>query len=194
MQILKSNALIDVPWKNGGGNTRNIARGLSGDKIAWTINRADVAEAGPFSDFAGMMRVLTVVSGGTMFLDTPTTPLTAALFAPVRFDGALRVSSRLEDGPITDLNLMFDPSLCDGDAIVHKGPCVLKTTCPPQGELAFHGLAGGPRVVGAIISPADTAFVTQSNVALELKEGEALLELRLSYLDQSDAIKLCIAG
>ncbi|MEN8873709.1 MAG: HutD family protein, partial [Pacificibacter sp.] len=77
MQILKSNALIDVPWKNGGGITRNIAKGLREGKIAWTISRADVAEAGPFSDFAGMIRVLTVVSGGTMVLDTPKTSLTA---------------------------------------------------------------------------------------------------------------------
>lgn len=193
MQMLKLNALIDVPWKNGGGITRNIAKGLHEGKIAWTISRADVAEAGPFSDFSGMMRVLTVVSGGAMILDTPTTPLTAALFSPVRFDGALKVFSRLEDGPITDLNLMFNPSVCDGDVVVHKGPCGLKVMCPPQGVLAFHGLAGEPCVDGVAICPADTAFVTQSNAALQLKEGEALLELRLSYLSQSEAIKLCIA-
>ena len=28
MQILKFDALVDVPWKNGGGTTRNIAKGM----------------------------------------------------------------------------------------------------------------------------------------------------------------------
>ncbi|MEN8874701.1 MAG: HutD family protein, partial [Pacificibacter sp.] len=74
-----------------------------------------------------------------------------------------------------------------------KGPCDLKATCPEHGVLAFHGLAGGPCVDGTAISSADTAFVTQPNAMLQLKEGEALLELRLSYLDQDNAIKLCIA-
>ncbi len=34
MQILRSNALNDVPWKNGGGITHNIAKGLREGQIA----------------------------------------------------------------------------------------------------------------------------------------------------------------
>ncbi len=193
MQILRSSALVDVPWKNGGGITRKIAMGMSNDHVAWTISRADVAVPGPFSDFSGMVRVLTVVSGETMILDTPSTSLRAAHWEPVRFDGALKVSSRLTGGPITDLNLMFDPSFCEGDVVVHRAPGEIQTTCPKQGLVAFHGLAGTPSVNGKPIGPADTAFATGTNAALRLQEGEALLELRLTYLDQRAAIKLFIA-
>lgn len=192
MQILKAEALIDVPWKNGGGITRNIAKGLTGDRPAWTLSRADVADEGPFSDFSGMMRVLTVVSGGTMILNTTDAPLTAELWKPVRFDGGLAVTSRLTDGPITDFNLMFDPTRCDGHVVARRGPLASKCLQPVQGLLAFHGLAGTPKINGTSLEPADTAFVTKTHAALELTEGDALLEIRLSYLDQVP-IALCIA-
>jgi environmental stress-induced protein Ves len=193
MQILKAEALIEVPWKNAGGITRNIAKGIVLDHSAWTLSRADVAKAGPFSDFSGMMRVLTVVSGGTLILDTPESSITTKLWSPVRFDGGISVRSRLTDGPITDFNLMFDPKHCEGTVVTRTGPLTAHSECPAQGLLAFHGLAGTPKVAGVHIHPADTAFETQTSVGLELVAGDALLEVNLSYLDQSSAIRLCIA-
>ena len=50
MHILKHSDLLDVPWKNGGGVTRNIASGLLDDRVVWSISRADVAQDGPFSE------------------------------------------------------------------------------------------------------------------------------------------------
>ena len=91
MQVLKCSELTDLPWKNGGGITRNIAKGLTTDQVAWTISRVDVAQDGPFSDFAGMIRILTVVSGGKMALITPEKPLAAARWTPIGVDGGLPV-------------------------------------------------------------------------------------------------------
>lgn len=193
MQILPLNALIDVPWKNGGGVTRNIARGMRRDHVVWTISRADVAQDGAFSDFSGMMRVLTVVSGGAMTLDTPGTSLEATLWEPVRFEGALKVHARLQDGPLTDVNLMFDPQVCEGDVVTRQGPLECRLTPPDHGVIALHVLAGAPTINGTGLTTGDTAFITETNAALVLAEGDALLEIRLSYLDQSDAIRLCIA-
>jgi environmental stress-induced protein Ves len=193
MQILKADALIDLPWKNGGGITRNIAKGLHFDHLAWTISRADVSQDGPFSDFSGMMRILTVVSGGPMVLSTPTTSITANLWDPVRFDGSLEIQSRLIDGPLTDLNLMFDPARCEGHVITHEGPLECKLEAPDQGLLAFHVLSGTPFIDGTPLSTADTAFILETNATLELAKGDALLEIRLTYLDHSEAIKLFIA-
>ena len=193
MQILKFDDLIEVPWKNGGGITRNIAKGLHLDQAAWTISRADVAQDGPFSDFAGMVRVLTVVSGSTMTLETPTTSIDARPWEPVRFDGGLKVNSLLADGPLTDLNLMFNPQLCEGEVRSRRGPLVCDLPRPNNGLLAFHGLAGMPKVNGTAIAIGDTAFVAQPNAALTLAEGDAMLEIRLTYLDHSKAITLCIA-
>ncbi|MBS4010037.1 MAG: HutD family protein [Roseovarius sp.] len=193
MQTLKFGALIDVPWKNGGGVTRNIAKGLYLDQSAWTLSRADVSQDGPFSDFAGMVRILTVVSGGTMTLDTPTSSIEARTWEPIRFDGGLKVYARLVNGPLTDLNLMFDPHSCEGEVLTRRGPLVGDLTRPDHGLLVLHVLSGAPAIDGVAVATGDTVFVTTPNVALTLTEDAALLEIRLTYLDQSKAIRLCIA-
>ncbi|MEP3328884.1 HutD family protein [Sedimentitalea sp.] len=193
MQILKQRDLVDVPWKNGGGITRNIARGMRADQAVWTISRADVAQDGPFSDFAGMMRVLTVVSGGPMILETPTATIDAALWQPARFDGGIKVNSRLTGGPLTDLNLMFDLAHCDGNVLVRQGTLKDEVARPKHGLLALHILSGEPLIDETRLTTGDTAFVDQDCAAVQLRPDDALLEIRLAYRSQSEAIKLCIA-
>lgn len=193
MQILPLDALVDVPWKNGGGVTRNIAKGHHPDQLAWTLSRADVSQNGPFSDFAGMVRILTVVSGGTMTLDTPTSSIEVRTWEPVRFDGGLKVYARLANGPLTDLNLMFDPQSCEGEVLTRLGPLTCELAYPDHGLLVLHVLAGTPKINGMDVAAGDTVFVTKPNATLTLTEDDALLEIRLIYLDQSKAIRLCIA-
>lgn len=193
MQALKCTELKDVLWKNGGGITRNIAKGLTTDQVAWTISRADVAQDGPFSDFAGMIRILTVVSGGDMTLVCPEGPMSATLWAPVRFDGGLSVSSRLTSGPLTDLNLMFNPRHCDGAVKVLRGPVEKDILCPVRGLIVHHVLAGTPRINAMPLTIGDTTFIDDSDQTLALSDADAVLEIRLAYPDQSSDIKLCIA-
>lgn len=194
MHILRFNELVDVPWKNGSGTTRNIAKGMCRDHVAWTISRADVAQNGPFSDFAGLKRVLTVVSGGAMTLNTPNISFEANLWEPVHFDGALKIQCTLKDGTLTDLNLMFDPHYCDGNVITRQGPNDHATDLPKLGVIAIHVLSGAPIINDTQLAIGDTAFIEEVGTALHLREGDALLEIRLEYLAQSDAIKLCIAN
>lgn len=193
MRILKYSDLRDVPWKNGGGITRNIAKGVLPDGVAWTISRADVVQDGAFSDFSGMERILTVVSGGTMRLECPDRTFEATPWTPVRFDGGLPISSRLQDGPLTDLNLMYDPTHCAGDVQVLRGPVEKDVSCPAGGLVVYHVLAGAPVVDATALEVGDSVFVDPSDQALTLNNGDAALEIRLTYPDQSDAIKLCIA-
>ncbi|MEO9649094.1 MAG: HutD family protein [Roseobacter sp.] len=193
MQVLSFDALVNKPWKNGGGITRDIARGLHLSQTIWTLSRADVSQDGPFSDFSGMTRILTVVSGGTMTLTSPSGIIQANFWQPVRFDGALAVHSHLKDGPLTNLNLMFDPQFCTGDVVLRKGSLTYQTSRPEYGLIALHTLAGEPIVEGTALCAGDTAFITDKNAALSLSNGDVLLEIRLTYLDQRSAIKLCIA-
>lgn len=193
MHVLKRTELVDTPWKNGGGITRNIAKGFSGDDIAWTLSRADVSQDGPFSDFAGMTRVLTVVSGGTMILQSPTHSFDAVLWQPVRFDGALSIRSHLTDGPLTDLNLMFNPHLCDGTVTTRREPFKGPIKQPEQGLLALHVLSGTPQLNGQVLTIGDTVFAGAAATDLHLREGDAILEIRLDYGNHKDAIRLSIA-
>jgi hypothetical protein len=189
MQILRSGDMVDVPWKNGGGITREIAKGLRGTQTLWRISRADVAADGAFSDFAGLTRILTVVQGGTMLLDHAGGTLVARLWEPLRFDGGLKVHARLTDGPLTDLNLMFDPTLCHADVILREGPATQTITA---GQLALHILSGTPRINGTAIGVADSAFAGRAD--LVLAQGDALLEVRIDTPAQSDDITLASAA
>ena len=58
--------LPEIPWKNGGGSTRQLAihpPQASLDDFAWRISCARVRGAGPFSAFPGIQRSLALLEG-----------------------------------------------------------------------------------------------------------------------------------
>lgn len=61
-----------MPWKIGGGTTRQIAIAPEGAGLTdfdWRVSSAIVASSGPFSAFPGIDRSLAVMSGGSLRLD-----------------------------------------------------------------------------------------------------------------------------
>ena len=95
MKILRGTDLVNEPWKNGGGITREIEVGEISGRSAWRLSLADVTQDGDFSEFPRLTRILTVVSGGGMVLEHPGGMLDADLWAPVRFDGGLHIIHRV---------------------------------------------------------------------------------------------------
>lgn len=66
MQVLRAADYPVIPWKNGGGETREIAvsppeAGI--EDFDWRISMATVAEDGPFSVFEGIDRTLFILEG-----------------------------------------------------------------------------------------------------------------------------------
>lgn len=99
-----------VPWKDGGGTTREVAidpPGADATRFRWRVSLASVARDGPFSRFPGVDRRLWLVRGAGMVLsiDGRERRLERPLEA-VDFAGELPVAARLLDGPTEDLNLM----------------------------------------------------------------------------------------
>ncbi|WP_027488405.1 HutD/Ves family protein [Allorhizobium undicola] len=110
MQLLKSANYKTVPWKNGGGVTREVAlhrdESLHPD-FMWRVSIATVAEDGPFSAFPGIDRSIAVLAGNGMVLETDGHSTTLMKDgAPHVFDGASPVHARLIAGETVDLNLM----------------------------------------------------------------------------------------
>lgn len=99
------------PWKNGGGETRELAVAPPGaglDDFDWRISCAQVAAGGPFSAFPGVDRSLVVLEGAGLRLDFgggETHTLTADS-APLAFAGEQAVHAALLDGPVGDFNVM----------------------------------------------------------------------------------------
>ena len=100
-----------MPWKNGGGETLELAIAPAGsglDDFDWRISSARVGAAGPFSAFAGVDRSLALLSGAGLRLrrgDGRVEELHAG-GAVAAFPGEEAISAQLVDGPVGDLNLM----------------------------------------------------------------------------------------
>jgi uncharacterized protein len=105
---------ITTPWKNGGGLTHEIARAEGAKGWLWRLSIAEVATDGPFSRFDGYARILTVIEGAGIALHGPDHVLSALPLHPVPFDGETPIDGRLINGPIRDLNLIFDPRQISG--------------------------------------------------------------------------------
>jgi environmental stress-induced protein Ves len=110
MRVLRAADRIATPWKNGGGHTREVAvfpPGADLDSFEWRISLAQIAADGPFSTFPGVDRVLTVIKGEGLLLTVDERMLALdAASPPLAFPGEARVSARLTDGAINDLNVM----------------------------------------------------------------------------------------
>ncbi|MEA3183170.1 MAG: uncharacterized protein QOI59_6693, partial [Gammaproteobacteria bacterium] len=109
MNILRESSYLSVPWKNGGGVTREILRvPAEPSAFDWRLSLATIDSPGPFSTFDGYHRTLVLVRGAGVELNFAQHG-TSRLSTPgqtVSFDGAWQTSCTLLDGPSTDLNLI----------------------------------------------------------------------------------------
>lgn len=100
-----------MPWKNGGGETREIVvapLGATLETLDWRISLATVAVDGPFSVFAGVERTLCLIRGAGLRLgigDEPPDLLTVQS-EPRKFPGDVPTYASLVDGAVVDINVM----------------------------------------------------------------------------------------
>lgn len=121
-RLLQPADYVRMPWKDGGGQTTEIASHPSGATLAhfdWRVSIADVAADGPFSSFAGVDRTLALLAGAGMRLTgaTHATELRAP-YEPYAFSGDDATSCALVDGPVRDFNLMVRRGRARGDVVV----------------------------------------------------------------------------
>lgn len=96
-----------VPWRNGGGITRELAAGPDAAAWRWRISVAEVAQDGPFSHFPGVDRFFAVLSGAGVRLTFPDQSVVlTAQDKPLAFSGSSACDCRLLSGPTLDFNLM----------------------------------------------------------------------------------------
>lgn len=107
-QIVHLKEVAPQPWRNGGGQTRELLAWPPGGDWSLRISLADIGSDGPFSAYPGITRWFTVVQGqGVELRFGEQTVTLGAGSGPVRFDGAAAPGCTLIDGPTRDLNLML---------------------------------------------------------------------------------------
>ncbi|MEY8800320.1 HutD family protein [Leisingera sp. XS_AS12] len=110
MRLLRASDYPVNQWKNGGGETREIAvfpAGADMESFDWRISMATVARDGPFSVFDGIDRSLFILDGDgieLLFADGPVETLGPRGF--LAFPADARVTSRLLGDQVVDLNIM----------------------------------------------------------------------------------------
>ena len=99
-----------TPWKNGGGSTREIAcwpPGAGFDAFDWRVSIASIASSGPFSVFAGVDRIITLLDGdGVRLQGEGIDHRLATPLAPFAFSGDARIDCTLLGAASSDFNVM----------------------------------------------------------------------------------------
>jgi environmental stress-induced protein Ves len=110
MRLLRAADRVAVPWKNGGGVTRDVIvspAGATMDDFDWRVSIAEIASSGPFSRFPGIDRKLVVLEGKVaLTVEGRSLVLLDPHTAPLDFHGENSVQADLVGGPSMDLNVM----------------------------------------------------------------------------------------
>ncbi len=178
-----------TPWKNGGGVTREIVRGVApgpGRDWGWRFSIADVEQDGPFSIFPDTDRVIAVIDGDGMDLidpDASITPLEP--FLAVRISGDDALFGRLRTGPVRDLNIMTLRAHFEATLDFRQGPLVANLENGNLDCLLIHSLSGHCAVRAGDgetheLAPAETL----------VHKGEDVFEIRLAA--EARAAVICI--
>jgi environmental stress-induced protein Ves len=124
IELLRAAARAALPWKNGGGVTREVAvhpAGSGFDAFEWRVSIAQVHTAGPFSSLPGVDRRLAVLEGTLSIVidqapEVRLSPATPAL----QFPGEVPVQAHPVDGPVMDLNIMTRRGRCSSALTLHR--------------------------------------------------------------------------
>lgn len=111
MRILKAGQYRRMPWRNGHGETAQVAIGPAAATLEyfdWRVSMARIEAAGPFSIFPQTDRTLAVLRGDGLYLsigDSARTELTRHS-EPLAFRGDVAADANLISDAVTDLNVM----------------------------------------------------------------------------------------
>jgi len=146
-----------VPWKNGGGVTREVAGAPAGfPDFDWRVSIADVSTSGPFSVFPGVDRTIMGVEGSGMVLSLDGVEHEVVPRVPFSFDGDAATTGSLRSGPTRNLNVMTRRgrakatlTVSENAVVDHSGPVVLLA------------LSDGVTIAGHRLDHLDAALVTR---------------------------------
>jgi environmental stress-induced protein Ves len=173
VRLLKAADRRVQPWKNAGGTTAEVyihPPGSGFDDFEWRVSIAEVTAAGPFSTFAGVDRVLTILEG-ELELRLADRPLPVALTTrspPFNFAGEVPCHGKPLTKPARDLNVMTRRG--EWSAIVEQlpgsaGQCTVRHDAGPAILVACTTLQVEVQNRVSLLSPLDAVLLPQGSEA-----------------------------
>ena len=123
-------SLATIPWKNGGGITRNLAvepEDAGFDNFLWRLSFAEVNAPGRFSTFPGVDRTILVWKGNGLVLHASGRDSFAITpdAEPHVFRGEDEIEATLIDGSTIDFNLMVRRGSCTATANRYRSAAII---------------------------------------------------------------------
>lgn len=163
-----------VPWKNGGGVTRELASHAEDGRTVWRLSLADITRNGPFSAFPGLARIHCIVEGVGHTLSNEYARLEAWPLDPLCFDGGVALDCRLRDGPCKAFNVIYDPARVTADpGILADGPVP-----EVEGLRVLFVVSGSLEVAGTDRFGPGEGLVTAGTNAAVVTGGGAVVQVR----------------
>jgi uncharacterized protein len=149
MLHLRREQYRSMPWRNGMGVTREIAREPSAsDDFQWRLSLASVASSGPFSNYSGYQRSVTLIEGeGFQLGIADQDPVVLDwLGATALFPGDAPTHCTLVNGPCIDLNLMVREPAAIMSVVRIQGVATLTVPLESEALKAVFCLRDGTRL------------------------------------------------
>jgi environmental stress-induced protein Ves len=159
MRIIRKKDLTEGRWRNGMGRSWDIASDPPGAAdFGWRFALASIEADVPFSHYAGVDRVFTLIEGNGLALEFEGRPALDVVrpFVPHPFPCDVATFCRLRNGPCRALNLFTrrgrwsaDVGILSGNAVIaHPGPILLYVLVG-RADAAGHPIAAGDAVIAS---------------------------------------------
>jgi len=189
--ILRAADRVALPWKNGGGITREVAVHPADSSLStfdWRVSLAEVSRGGPFSGFPDVDRHMAVIRGRLTLAVAGRAPQhLAADSAPVAFPGEVAAFAEPLGPPVTDLNVMTRRGRCGARLTRRNIACPrVQLTADTTLILALAPLTVRGASLASVLSALDAAqFSTEPDAEITVTAADPAADywlIELSYL------------
>lgn len=180
MKLIRSSEYQRKLWKNGRGSTLEIAREGMGEEFDWRLSMADLNESGPFSNFAGMNRVLVLLEGSEIIISHAEVAQakTLGLREAYSFNGDWHTQAQVT-GPGRDFNLIYRPDKFIGSVLVKSYSEAYEGVIEEEGLVALFCLEGALITELGEMGVYDSLLAEQTRVRIQTPGPGSFLIARL---------------
>lgn len=186
-------------WKNGGGQTAQIAifppsASLERMDFIWRLSTATIQKSGPFSTFPGCDRLLAHWKGGAMELIQKERNESILLKprSSIHFEGEEVVDCVLREGEASDLGLIYKRDLVQARMVVIPFSTKVRSFESSAPTTFYFTLSGSFHVS---VYPNEEKHELDLGDALQIQRGQGLMSHeKILALFEPQETKSCLVG